>query len=165
MANLDPFTAQIVEYVRSMPDEALLELVRAHFGNDVSVQLPSGGGERARAKPRQVAPAKPRATKPRKGTTSKQAKPAKRAPSMQREQLLDTVEKLVKSSHGLSSSEVAKKAKVPQTRVTAALRELKSEKRVFQGGERRFARYAGDVKTAQQASTRARKTASGPKRG
>jgi len=51
---------------------------------------------------------------------------------------------------------------VPQTRVAAALKDLKLAKRICQGGDRRFARYAGDLKTAEQASLSARKNASGP---
>ena len=57
---------------------------------------------------------------------------------------------------------MARLAGIAQTRAAAALKELKLAKRIFQGGDRRFARYAGDAKTAEQASLNARKTASGP---
>src|SRR4029078_9021900 len=69
---------------------------------------------------------------------------------------------IVKSGAGLSASDVAKAAAVPQTRAAAALKELKLQKRIFQGGDRRFARYAGDLKTEEQARATARKTATGP---
>jgi hypothetical protein len=46
--------------------------------------------------------------------------------------------------------------------VATALKELRTAKRIFQGGDRRFARYAGDAKTAARASVIARTTASGP---
>lgn len=148
MAQLDPFAAEIVAYVRRMPDEALLELVRAHLG--------AGGTVAWAASPNPAAAA----TKARKQkrTTSKRATPGERA------KLLKSVEAVVKKSRGLSSSEVAVKVGVPQSRAASALRELKGKKRIYQGGDRRFARYAGDAKTAKAASARARKNASGPKR-
>jgi hypothetical protein len=76
--------------------------------------------------------------------------------------MLDKVEEIVKAGAGLSASEVARAAGIPQTRAAAALKELKIGKKIYQGGDRRFARYAGDAKTAEQASTHARKTAKGP---
>jgi hypothetical protein len=95
---------------------------------------------------------KRRPGRPRKTTTT----------SAQRQETLDKVERIVKGSSGLSASEVAKQAGIPQTRAAAALKELKLAKRIFQGGDRRFARYAGDSKTAEQASIMARKNAAGP---
>ena len=80
----------------------------------------------------------------------------------ERKETLESVERVVKSSSGVSASEVAKAAGVPQPRAAAALKELKLEKRIFQGGDRRFARYAGDAKVAEEASLAARLTASGP---
>jgi len=71
----------------------------------------------------------------------------------------------VKSGAGVSASDVARQAGIPQTRAAAALKELKLAKRIFQGGDRRFARYAGDAKTAETASVNARKTAAGPSGG
>jgi hypothetical protein len=81
---------------------------------------------------------------------------------MERQSVLDGIERVVKASSGVSASDVARLANVPQTRAAAALKELKLAKRIFQGGDRRFARYAGDLKTAEQASSSARKTAKGP---
>ncbi|NUP09947.1 MAG: hypothetical protein HOW73_28195 [Polyangiaceae bacterium] len=79
-----------------------------------------------------------------------------------RQELLSNVERVVKSGGGLSASEIAKSAGVPQTRVTSALKELKLAKRIFQGGDRRFARYAGDARSAEAASVSARQNAAGP---
>ncbi len=76
--------------------------------------------------------------------------------------MLDTVERVVKASSGLSASDVARAAGIPQPRAAAALKELKLAQRIFQGGDRRFARYAGDAKVAEQASATARKNAKGP---
>lgn len=98
------------------------------------------------------------------GPKPKAAK-AKRAggrTSAGREELLTTIERVVKGGSGLSASEIAKSAGVKQTRVTSALKALKLAKRIYQGGDRRFARYAGDARSAEQASLAARQNASGP---
>jgi hypothetical protein len=156
---MDAFSAQIVKFVREMPDEALLELVKQKLGViGAAVGRAQGRPSPARAA---VAAAAKKATKanPPRG----QRRPARRAPaSPDRKELLDNVERIVKAGPGLSASDVAKAAGIPQTRAAAALKELKLAKRIFQGGDRRFARYAGDAKTADQASTTARKTAKGP---
>lgn len=96
-------------------------------------------------------------------------KPARRKKSAaraggNREQEMETIEKTIKGSKGMSASEISEKTKIPQSRVSAHVRVLKGDKRIFQGGDRRFARYAGDQKTAEQASEEARKNASGPRR-
>jgi hypothetical protein len=149
MAGLDAFSAQIVKFVREMPDEALLELVKQKLGVH-------GAGRGAVALPVAPAPAKAKAKRPAKRRTA--AAPA----TEDRRALLDNVERVVKSGNGMSASEVARSSGVPQTRAAAALKELKLAKRIFQGGDRRFARYAGDLKTAELASTVARKSAKGP---
>jgi ribosomal protein S25 len=151
MAQLDPFSRQIIEMVRNMPDEAILALVRNQLG------LVGASGSTLAA---------PRAgARPKKAASKRRAKGKKRAraSSAEREQLLAKVERVITTSKGLSASQIAKKAKLPQSRVAAAVRDLKEAKRVFQGGDRRFARYAGDLKTALRASTDARENASGPR--
>jgi hypothetical protein len=184
MANLDRFSAQIVQYVRSLPDEALLELVRQHLGQGngaasplaVAAKRPGrspGKPGRPPGRPKKAAAPAPApaaaAPKPAKKKVAKKAAPKaaagrQRSTAEERDQLLGRVEDAVKASKGVSASEVANSLKVPQHRVANALRELKGNKRIFQGGERRFARYAADAKTAKAASDRARKSASGPKR-
>ena len=167
MAQMDAFSAQIVKFVREMPDEALLELVKQKLG---VLGVPAGrhGGRGAvRIVPVtsvSLAVAKgshrerPPASQQQAGRARRSAPPA----SAERQALLDAVERIVKSSSGVSASDVARLATIPQTRAAATLKELKLAKRIFQGGDRRFARYAGDAKTAEQASTAARKTAKGP---
>ncbi|MBL8741351.1 MAG: hypothetical protein JNK04_09660, partial [Myxococcales bacterium] len=116
-------------------------------------------------KPALAKPAAPAKAKPVvKAKPPVKAKPAKRGrgAAAGRSDLLGTVERVVKSANGLSASEIAKAAGVPQSRVSSALKELKDARRVFQGGDRRFARYAGDARTAEQASINARRTAPGP---
>jgi hypothetical protein len=166
----DAFSRQIVELVRKMPDDAILALVKNQLGavtGDVALAAPTPP-RRTRARsagkaPAQSAKAAPAAAK--RGTAPKRrpGRPRKsQAASAERQETLDAVERIVKASSGLSASEVAKQAGIPQTRAAAALKELKLAKRIFQGGDRRFARYAGDSKTAEQASITARKNAAGP---
>jgi hypothetical protein len=76
--------------------------------------------------------------------------------------LFEKVEKVVKSSEGLAASEIARAVGVEQNRVATVLKELKHEGRIFQGGDRRFARYAASQDAADLASITARNTASGP---
>jgi hypothetical protein len=178
MATTDAFSAQIVSLVRNMSDEAILALVKNQLGA-VAAAVPLVAGARRRGRPPRAAAASapaassaPAAAKP--SSTSKRGAAPKRKPgrprrspaaSQERQDTLNTVEKIVKGSQGVSASDVAKQAGIPQTRAAAALKELKLAKRIFQGGDRRFARYAGDAKTAEQASLNARKNASGPAAG
>ena len=159
MAQMDAFSAQIVKFVREMPDEALLELVKQklgvlggpagrHAGRGSVRLVPVSVAKRPRPAPR----SKAGASRPRHGAPA----------SADRQGLLDSVERIVKAGSGVSASDVARLASIPQTRAAAALKELKLTKRIFQGGDRRFARYAADAKMAEQASSAARKTAKGP---
>jgi len=67
----------------------------------------------------------------------------------------------VRGASGLSAREVAKAAGIPQPRAASALKELKKAKRIFQGGERQFARYGATASPAERASLDARKGARG----
>jgi hypothetical protein len=166
---MDPFSAEIVALVRRMSDEAILALVRNQL--EAVSTLAGGGvsfGHARRGRPPGRA-AKIAAPAPARGARSaKKSKGAgktrHRSNSAEREQLLAQVEKIVKGGAGISASETAKNAGLPQARVATALKELKLAKLIFQGGDRRFARYAGDAKTAEQASMSARKNAAGPAR-
>lgn len=154
MPKLDAFSQQIVDLVRQMPDEALLELVKNQLGADGAAVSAGSNGRptRSASTPKSTK----RATKKRRGgrKTSRT--------SAARQEAMDKVEGVIKSSKGLSASEIAKKSKLPQTRVSSLVRDLKAQGRIHQGGDRRFARYAGDAKTAAKASDEARRTASGP---
>lgn len=202
MRHLDAFSAQLVDFVRRMPDDALLALVRAQLGGAVlggptlpqvrarvsaAAGAPVDGASSGDASPRAAASSRGAAAKTgrgrrgaaargaaargaggARGAAAKRGGAAKggarrgRGSAAGRQELLGVVERIVKTSSGVSASEVAKSANVPQSRASSALKELKLAKRIFQGGDRRFARYAGDAKTAQGASDSARKTASGP---
>jgi len=182
----DAFTAQIIEYVRRMPDDALLDLVKNRL--TAMKGLVSPLAPVAKAKPGRKPGRKPGpkpATAPAAKATVAKAAPAsgaKRGPKPKkakavkaagkrggrgrggagRQDTLNLVERVVKAGNGLAASEIAKSAGIPQSRASTALKELKLAKRIFQGGDRRFARYAGDAKTADQSSLHARKNASGP---
>jgi hypothetical protein len=177
MATTDAFQQQIVKLVREMPDEALLALVKDRLGSvaggvssaAAAAPLVEAAATRRRGRPARSTPVAP--TPVAKTQTNRREAPTKRKPgrpkktaalSAERQEVLNSVERIVKASNGVSASDVARQAGIPQTRAAAALKELKLAKRIFQGGDRRFARYAGDAKTAEQASLNARKTASGP---
>lgn len=158
----DAFSAQIVELVRRMPDEAILELVKNRLG-----MAPFRGlGQQARQqrhRPARAAAPAPKSKRAPVPVAPRGAKPRRAAAVTQdRQETLEAVERVVKASTGVSASEVAKASGIPQPRAAAALKELKLEKRIFQGGDRRFARYAGDLAAAEAASLAARTTASGP---
>jgi hypothetical protein len=164
----DAFSAQIVELVRRMPDEAILELVKNRLGMAPFRALgQESQGRRARStRAAEVEPIAPVASKAKRASApdgSKSERPARPTSlSQDRKETLESVERVVKASTGVSASEVARAANIPQPRAAAALKELKLEKRIFQGGDRRFARYAGDAKVAEAASLAARTSASGP---
>ena len=162
MARLDPFSAQIVQLVRSMPDEAILALVKGQLAMVTEgaapdlAQLRGRSGRRARTERGAEAARQPAV----KG--GKKAGRPKRRTSAARQKVLAAVERAVKGSKGMSASDVARATGIGQVRVATALRELKLGKHIFQGGDRRFARYAGDARTAEQASLDARRNAGGP---
>ena len=164
----DAFSAQIIELVRKMPDEAILELVKNRLGMAPFRELSQvSRGRRARSpratEPEHVEPAEPKSKRLAAPEKPKARRSRRAAPvSSDRKEMLEAVERVVKASAGVSASEVARAAGIPQPRAAASLKELKLEKRIFQGGDRRFARYAGDAKIAEAASLAARTSASGP---
>jgi hypothetical protein len=165
---MDPFSAEIVALVRRMSDEAILALVRNQLEAVSSLAGGVSFGQARRGRPpgraaKVAAPPPPRGGRPAKKTKGG-GKTRHRSNTVEREQLLTTIEKIVKGGAGISASETAKNAGLPQARVATALKELKLAKRIFQGGDRRFARYASDAKSAEQASINARKNAAGPAR-
>lgn len=164
MATTDAFSAQIVELVRKLPDEAILELVKHQLGA-LGVS-PLRGLSPAAGRRRSIAARLVETAKPKRAVQSLKRRPGRprKTPALSEERrgTLDNVERVVKASAGMSASDVAKSAGIPQPRAASALKELKLAKRIFQGGDRRFARYAGDAKTAEQASVTARKNATGP---
>ncbi|MFO0547922.1 MAG: hypothetical protein U0271_06020 [Polyangiaceae bacterium] len=155
MARMDAFSAELVRLVRNMSDEAILALVRNQLGSlpgapDLPPQRRIGAPRAPVEDAKRGRSARGRAAKPR------------RRSSAAREEIVAMVERIVRAGSGMSASEIARASNLKQSRVVSAIRELKAMKRVFQGGDRRFARYAGDMKTAEHASEIARENASGP---
>jgi hypothetical protein len=177
MVPTDSFNAELVKLVRNMSDEAILALVKNQLGLVAGSSALAALGAKAAPAKVAVAPAKlgrpAKAAKPALAPAkpAKVAKPAKAAKvakkgrgrtRLDRSETLSAVERAVKSSNGLAASDIARVTGLPQSRAAAALKELKLAKRIFQGGDRRFARYAGDQRSADTASLAARKTAGGP---
>src|SRR5262245_10279938 len=110
MSTRSAFTQQLLTLVRSLPDEALVDLVR-HRLDGVHVT------------PQRASTQTPRVVGVKRRT---------RATAAEREQLLLLVERLVKDSRGVSSTEIARMVRTDTQRVQSVLRELKQDKRIFQ---------------------------------
>jgi hypothetical protein len=170
----------IREAVRKMPDEAILDMVRDRLNTGLggpfalaalATGSPVAGAALPRSEGRTEARTQPSGRRPapsrrggNRGTWAPVTTTGKSSPAERRDLLL-RIERLVGASKGLAASEVARAAGVSQTKAAAALKELKRERRVFQGGDRRFARYAGNAATAQEASDRARNRFVAPRTG
>ena len=142
MPKLDPFSAQLVALVRKMPDDAILALVKNQLGA-------LGGSATVDAAPRTA----------RRSKTASGRKTAKRGPrasNANRAALVGAVEKYVLGSKGVGLADVASAVGVTKDRAKAALKQLKAAGRIAHGGDRKFARYAANTKTALAASKRAR---------
>src|SRR4051812_29768812 len=104
----DAFSAQIIELVRRMPDEAILDLVKNRLGmapfRSLSQQARAPRNRAARA-----AAAEPKSQR-RATTVAARSEQPRRATtlSQERKETLDSVERVVKASSGVSASEVAK---------------------------------------------------------
>ena len=138
MTELDPFTQQLLDMIRKMPDDAILELVRTNLGV----------GSIAAGTTTTTAPAR-RTAAPKKGRRKARTRGDRAA-------LLDRVEAFVRDSKGVGLSDVAEGLGESKSRIQSALRDLKKAGRVAAAGDRRFTRYAVDARTARAASKRAR---------
>lgn len=107
----------------------------------------------APAKAAKVAPAK-RGPKP--GAPKKAGTRIRRS-GAELQKALEVIERAVKAGRGLAVGQIVKSTGMKKASVVAALKELRGAKRIFLAGDRRFARYAGDARTAELASTTARK--------
>jgi hypothetical protein len=178
MVPTDSFNAELVKLVRNMSDDAILALVKNQLGLVTgstalaalaAKPAPKAAPVKAPAKlakalaPKPAAKPAPVKVAPVKAAPAKAVKGKKRGRGkLDRSETLAAVERAVKASNGLAASDIAKSTGLPQSRAAAALKELKLAKRIFQGGDRRFARYAADQRTADTASLSARKSAGGP---
>lgn len=79
-----------------------------------------------------------------------------RASAEEKNQTLDRIARFVGTGEGLSAGEIERGTGFSKAVVSAALKALKEQGRVFMGGTKRFARYAGTQAIADRASEQAR---------
>lgn len=143
--------------------ELAAELRKSGIPASVLAEAASGkasSGASAKAKPGP----KPKAAKVAKKATKRAAKPkADAAPSPAREatearklEELKPIAEFVNASEGVSVSQICEKFDFKNPKAQSVLKFLKSRGLIFMGGDRRFARYAKDEKTAKAASDRDR---------
>lgn len=140
---MDAFAKQLVDMVRQLPDDAILDLVKNHL-DGVGAPEPSPRSSQSRT-PQAPAPTKSRRTR------------GKRRSSASRAKLEQAVLAFVHDSDGVAVSEVAAAVGAPKTRVAPVLRTLRDAGTIHQAGDRRFARYGKTKAIAKAASNRARK--------
>lgn len=115
----------------------------------------------AKAAPTKATPANPAKAAPAK-RGPKPGAPKKAGTRIRRsgaelQKALEVIERAVKAGKGLAVGQIVKSTGMKKASVVAALKELRGAKRIFLAGDRRFARYAGDARTAELASSAARK--------
>ena len=146
---------KVVDMVRGMPDDELFALVRGEIlGGGGKVAKSSGFTHPLAGTPSAPAAKLPAKSKPGKAKSKRKSHGVR---GQKRDGFLAAVEAVVKAGKGMSASQITAKVKAPQPRVAAVLRDLKLAGRICQGGERRFARYAADQKTADAKSKADRK--------
>ena len=143
----------IATMMRKLSDEELVSIAKGSsyfgpFSPKVSKKKSTNGGNGAvQVQIRAVAKAK----KPN-GKAKKRA----RATSEEKQALLSSVVEAVSANPGVASSQISVITGIKGSKLITALRTLKAEKRIFQGGKLRFARYAVTQAAADKASAEAR---------
>jgi len=89
------------------------------------------------------------AKKPRAGKRS-------RMTSAQKSAAMENVLALLGGSTGLAVGEIEKRSGLSRSELGTCLKALKAERRIFMGGQKRFARYASTQAVADRASAAAR---------
>jgi hypothetical protein len=103
------------------------------------------------SRPKRRGPA-PKTTAPVKRAASKRS----RASAGEMAERADKVARVIEQGDGVSVSDIEKKTKLDRVAVQAAIRVLRDQGRIFMGGQKRFARYAGSQKAADAASEAAK---------
>jgi hypothetical protein len=162
-----PFETELEElaakFARELKDEVTALILR-RLGIEKSASRPAATSARpVQSKPSRALAAPKRAAAAASASKGRIAKapPTKpsrrtRATPEERAQSLTSVERVVAGSDGLSAGEIERKSGLPGPVVASALKALKSEKRIFMGGTKRFARYATSQSAADKASRDAR---------
>ena len=155
----EPFEAELSRLVDDVVRDLTREitaLILRRLGVDApatAARSALGGGATTRAPARRTAP--PPA---RRAPAAAPAKPGRRPRSTSEDKAvtLAQVESALAASNGLSASDLEKKTGLGRAALTAALKALKDDGRVYMGGNRRFARYATTQAAADRASADAR---------
>ena len=157
---------QYMGYLRQFPEKAKAQFkaLAKKEGVPVAVEEMKQQLGKSEAAPKKAAAKKTRAKKASKRATKKVAKKkaarkprAPRATSAARQKNVAAVAKYIKSSKGVALADVVAATKLTKPQAAGAIRELKQAGKVYQGGDRRFARYASSKKAAEKASLAARK--------
>lgn len=139
MSDLNPFAKRLVDMVREMPDDLLLELVRDHLASTGDANLSPARG-----------PAK---SAPKRGRAARKGGRGKKSRSSLEAEVLDVVNR----GDGLALADVAAAVGASKPRTSAALRALKASGAIHAAGDRRFTRYGKTKAIATAASKKARK--------
>jgi hypothetical protein len=159
--------------------DAELEQIISRFARDLAREItslmlrrlglqhpPAQTPDRSRSAKASPPPPAAAGRKPRAGAAPRTPLPAAsaapprrrvRLPSQARTDAIERVEQTVAGSSGLSSSEIERETALSRAIVSAALKTLKDQGRLFMGGTRRFARYAKTQSIADRASLNARR--------
>lgn len=149
MSDLNPFAKRLVNMVREMPDELLLELVRdrlasAGDSDATSSNLRTSSVRASNAPTSKVPKGKRGAKKRRRGGKSRAALEAE-------------VLAVVNAGAGVALADVAEAVEASKPRLSAVLRSLREAGAIHAAGDRRFTRYGRTKAIATAASKRARK--------
>lgn len=149
---VDAFQARLEELVRRTAEQ-LAQDVTALILERLGIGAPVATLAAARTTKRR-APAQGR--EPTRVVSSGPIKKRGRAPSTDRAEHLQAVERVVAASQGVGLGQIEKETGLSRATISSALRALKDEGRIHMGGNRRFARYASTQALADQASRAAR---------
>lgn len=139
---MNTFQAQIVKMVREMPDDALLDLVRAEMSSGKSLSFP----------PRAKAEERPTMATPRKRVRVRNVKAKAKRRAFDPKSTEKVLHAVKIAKRGVAIGDLEGYTKLPRSHVQRALGELLKGKRLFRAGDRRFTRYATTKAAAQKAA-------------
>jgi len=179
------FVTQIAAIVRNLTDAELCKLAVANLPPELlngsapiammpttKFSAPVKAKGKPGPKPKGKPGPKPKAAKAAAPGAKKRGRPAgsKNKPKAATDDAPETenveedgtmmdIELFVRRSEGVSTSEVAEKYEIEKDKAARILKKLVIAGRIFNGGEKRFSRYAGSAKAALEASMASRNIA------